>query len=141
MVRKAAERILKNSSAAEDVAQETFIKYIQYTRKQKKIDHIAGFLFRVATNLALNQLRNSKRRDLLLQQMVSESIDVTVSIEDQIALRKVLSQVGELEAQIAAYYYIHGMNQREISDLLSLHRRKVSRLLEEFRTRARKLLG
>lgn len=52
--------ILGNPAAAEDVAQETFIKLYQAPPVHQ--DNLAGWLVRVATNLAYNHLRGEKNR-------------------------------------------------------------------------------
>jgi RNA polymerase sigma-70 factor (ECF subfamily) len=52
--------ILHTREAAEDVFQETFIKFYQNVRVDYKTGSIVGFLITIARNLCLNHKRNSK---------------------------------------------------------------------------------
>ena len=141
LVRNRAFRILGDAAAAEDVAHETFMKLIEYSNKGTVIDNVPALLYRVATNLSLKRLRDSQRRHSLLtakHPWREHPVDPT---DDRIALRYVLAHVGEQEAQIAAYYYVDGLEQEEIATLLGMERRTVGRRLERFRERAQRLLG
>jgi len=50
---------------AEDVVQETFLALFRHLRLGRDQTQIAGWLFRVARNLALKRLRTARRRPLL----------------------------------------------------------------------------
>lgn len=113
------------------------MRLMQQISKGKRIDDEAAFLFTAATNLALNQLRNSKRRRELLDQNRGPS-ETTPQLDVQLTVRKLLSVVSEDEARIAAYYYLASMDQEEIAGLLDINRRKVGRRLESFRAHARR---
>jgi RNA polymerase sigma-70 factor (ECF subfamily) len=139
MVRGRALRLLGSEAAAADVAQETFVKLIEYRRKAGPEDNTAAFLYRLVTNLALNRLRDTRRRAELLDSAAPVGAS-SPEPTDRLALRKVLAAVGEEEAQIAAYYYVDGLEQEEIAALLGLERRTVGRRLERFCVKARRLL-
>src|SRR5438477_4085871 len=62
MVSGRAKRLLGNSAAAEDAAQEAFIRFIEHQRRGGKVDDVPAFLYRTVSNLALNSLRNDRRR-------------------------------------------------------------------------------
>ena len=140
MVRNRALRILNNMAAAEDVAQDVFIKFMEHRNKGGTEREIAAFLYRIATNLALNKLRNTTKRSQLLQRN-KQSSEVRDQIENKIAIETVLTKVTEEEACIATYYYVDGMEQEEIGNLLSMNRRTVGRRLEKFRDKAKKIIG
>ena len=115
------------------------MKLIEMNRRGEAARNAAAFLYRTVTNLALNRLRDTRRRaDLLASEQHGEG--TTQSIDDQLTLRKILSQVGEEEARIAAYYYVDGLEQDEIAELLALNRRTVGRRLERFCKQAQALL-
>ncbi|MYG14225.1 MAG: RNA polymerase sigma factor [Gammaproteobacteria bacterium] len=59
LVRK-MQRIVKDRFDAEDVAQLAYIKLIEKIRSGYEIEHGRAFLFRVATNLAIDHYRKSK---------------------------------------------------------------------------------
>ncbi|OGQ77391.1 MAG: hypothetical protein A2289_17140 [Deltaproteobacteria bacterium RIFOXYA12_FULL_58_15] len=141
MVRGRALRILGVEAAAQDVAQETFMKLLEYRRKGISEDNTAAFLYRAATNLALNRLRDAKRRQELLEEQASHTSPSASDPTDRPALRRILGLVGREEAEIAIYYYVDGMEQEEIAELLQMERRTVGRRLERFCAKAQKLLG
>ena len=61
LVRGRARRILGSESAAEDVTQETFMKFLEFRRSRPSELDTAAYLYRMATNLALNRLRNERQ--------------------------------------------------------------------------------
>lgn len=52
-------KILNNSIAADDIFQETFVRFYECARKGQEMTNIAGFLIKIARNLCLNE-KNSK---------------------------------------------------------------------------------
>ncbi len=142
MVRQRAQRILHNSELSEEVAQEVFIKFIKHRQSGQNADDPAALLYRMVTNLALNHLRDRRRRKELWE-MNQEFMKNTESskVETELAIRQVLAKTPLAEAEIASYYYLDGMEQAEIAELLSMNRRTVGRRLESFCHRARKLLS
>lgn len=53
-------RILNNTMQAEDIFQETFVRFYQRARADFKMGSIAGFLITIARNLCLNYKRDKK---------------------------------------------------------------------------------
>lgn len=51
--------------AAEDVAQEAFVRIYKHAREYREVAKVSTWLYRIATNLALNELRDRKRRPAL----------------------------------------------------------------------------
>lgn len=140
MVRACAQRILSDSAAAEDVAQEVFIRFLERRRGEGAERDTAAMLYRMATNLALNGLRNRKRRSELEDGQTGAEPARPPSMDDALALRAALVRVEPGLAEIAACYYLHGMEQEEIAELFAMQRRTVGRRLDAFRVEARALL-
>jgi RNA polymerase sigma-70 factor (ECF subfamily) len=140
MMRNCARRLLGSEAMAEDIVQQGFLKYIEYKNGGGAEDNTGAFLYRTVTNLALNLIRDSRSRKMLLdaQQRSASSRD---PVEERLVLREVLEVVTEEEARIAAYYYFEGLDQEEISELLGIERRTVGRRLQRFNERARELLN
>ncbi len=61
-VRRHVERIVRDGGAAEDLAQEVFVRVWTQAEQWQGRGPIAAWLFRIATNLALNHLRALRRR-------------------------------------------------------------------------------
>src|SRR5437870_9647543 len=66
-----ARRILNRDTEAEDILQETFLKFLQILKKETVIENVPAYLLRIARNLALRT--GSKRQ-------------VTVPLEDYHAI-------------------------------------------------------
>ncbi len=140
MVRKRAERLLGDAVAAEDVAQDTFVRYLRFRRRDQSARDLAALLYRIATNLSLDRLRRRSRKRALLERYTPPPPCNPSPLDDRIALRQALAVTGRREAEIAAYYYVDGMQQDEIARLLGMQRRTVGRRLERFRRRASRFL-
>ncbi len=55
-------RMLGDRGAAEDIFQETFIRIFRKVREYKTIARFTTWMYTIATNLALNEIRNRKKR-------------------------------------------------------------------------------
>lgn len=53
---------LGSRETAEDLAQEAFIRIYQHAREYKEVAKVATWLYRIGTNLALNEIRDRKHR-------------------------------------------------------------------------------
>lgn len=56
-------KILENKEEAEDVFQETFVRFYLGAREERQMTNLTGYLFRIARNLCLNQLRDHRTLD------------------------------------------------------------------------------
>lgn len=65
MLQAIAMRMLRSKADAEDVVQETFIKWL--SREQEKIQNTKAYLIRAVTNNCLNHLRSRKKREQCLE--------------------------------------------------------------------------
>lgn len=62
MIRRHLARIVDNEAAAQDVLQETFLRVWTRAEQWDGRGSFAGWLYRIATNLAFNHLRSVRRR-------------------------------------------------------------------------------
>ena len=148
LVRGRALRIVGSPAAADDVVQEVFMRYLQRVRKGALPElNTAGFLYQMATHCALNSLRSQGRRGKYESRAQHESQAIlegpgsSPNLEDALLVRDLLTRVPQREAILAAYYYLDGLEHEEIATLMDMPRRQVGRRLEDFKARARKLLG
>lgn len=91
--------ILGDSSLAEDVAQEAFLKLFQSPPDNSNA--VGGWLFRVAKNMAFNFIRSEKSRTLR-EQKVQEvergeitAEEIVIRKEEAAMVHKVLNSLGE----------------------------------------------
>lgn len=142
MIRQRSRRVLGDTAAAEDVTQEAFLLLFDRLRAGDPPEVPAAFLYRAATSRALNLIRDGKRRAAILKDAeLPMFAAVTTDRDARLDLVKVLAAVDEELATVAVCYYVDGMDQDEIGEVLGLHRRTVSRRLEEFRQRGQQVLA
>ena len=79
--------VLRDSSAAEDLAQEAFLRVYRARRRYQPTAKFATWLFRIANNLATNRLRSvSRRKEVSLKATDSGSLGPRP--EEQLAKEK-----------------------------------------------------
>lgn len=138
MVRNRACRLVGDAAAAQEVAQEAFAKFLEHRDRHGDGSDVAAYLYRTATNLSLNRLREGLRQQELSQLRGPRRTQAPMPGDK--ALREILALVSYDEAQVAAYYYSDGMEQEEIAQLLGIERRTVAARLQCFEDRAQRLL-
>lgn len=136
---------------AEDLALEAFLRLYQQYPAPSEDFNIAGWLYRVATNLALQSIRSFKRRehyeltagkgalDEASENRPSELFDVQ---EDHRYAREVLAEMKPQQAEILILRY-SGMAYKEIAEAMGLSPTSIGPLLlraeREFEKRFRAL--
>ncbi|MCG8454758.1 MAG: sigma-70 family RNA polymerase sigma factor [Holophagales bacterium] len=146
-------RMLGHRDRAEDVAQETFVRFYQHRHRYREEGHLAAYLYRIATNLVRSQERRRKRWRLLQPVLTgdgrspdslgdSQSPAATtpqgriLASEEQ---REVTAAIGRLNVLYRAPLVlreIEGLSYREIARILKLSEGTVKSRLH----RARELL-
>ncbi len=98
-------RLVGERGEAEDLAQEAFLKLHAHARRFRAADeNVGAWLYRVATNLGYNALRERRRRwqrDIaLVPSDVADAADVVARREERRAVRAALATLGQREAQL-----------------------------------------
>ena len=105
---------LKNETDAEDVIQETFIRYLQKSPAFADAEHEKAWLFKVASNLCLDLLRYQKRHrqeELDAAQYMATAIENTEILE-------ALLELPEKFRLVLILYYVEGYQIREIAEII-----------------------
>ncbi len=124
-------RLLGSRAEAEDAAQEVFLRLYQQPPAQTK--NVAGWLYRVATNIGHNTIRSRKRRWSWQRWLVSTeqapAPDALLeSEESRAAVRDALAQLKPQQAQLLLLRHM-GMSYAEIAESLKLNPNSVGKLL------------
>lgn len=123
---------------SEDIIQETFLALFQHLRRGKSRQHLRGWLFRVAHNLALKHRRSQRNSNHVPQSMVMEhSIvclapnpeDQFVTSQTQKRLMAVMQALPE-QNRCCLYLRAEGLRYREIAEILDMSLGSVSVCLE-----------
>lgn len=139
VVFRAAYLILRDADAAEDVAQDTFLRAWRAASRVHDESGIRAWLYRIAVNTALNHLRKHKREAAALARM--GRADVAIDPTDA---RDIASMVAEavdrlpdrLRVTIVCRYFLD-LSEREIANTLRVRPGTVKSRLHE----ARRLLA
>jgi len=125
--------------AADDLLQETYIRFLGAHRRWESDAHRRNFLFRVATNLARDRHRRSRlrRAEPLEEGRPGEAANAPSSMdaESRHDLRRALQRLSSRERELLWLAYAEGSSHREIADALGLRAGGIRVLL--FRARRR----
>lgn len=106
--------MLKNESDAEDVIQETLIKFYRKAPVFENADHEKAWLIRVATNECRDLLRFRVRHPLAeVEQIMVASEDSTDS-----GILEALASLPEKYKLVLALYYVEGYKVEDIAKII-----------------------
>lgn len=138
------DRLLNNRSEAEDVAQQAFIRaYEKLAEFNPKRAHFSTWLYRIATNLAIDQLRRQNRSvptedmELHSTDMPSASYEATLNELREAVLAL---QPPEQRRAIEAYYW-QGKSYEAIADEMGAPINTVKSWLRRAKAQLRKQLS
>ena len=141
MVLRRCRRLLKNEEAAYDALQEVFVKVIS-NRDRLKADYPSALLYRIATNICLNRLRDDRKHDLKNYLDILHHMPFSGDGESESSLKFFLEYIfaGEKNSSrtIAVMYFINGMTITEIASLLNLSPSAVHKRLDKLRRKIKK---
>lgn len=134
------ESIVGRGNYAQDIAQESFLRLCQAEFGEISTDEVRFWLFRVARNLALNEVRKSKTRDGLLNQIIEffskkepSPEDLLLKNENRRIVRRLLNHLPEHQRSALFLREQEEMNYREIAMILNISESKVK--VDIFRAR------
>ena len=124
---------ISDREKSEELASETFFKFWE-NNKNKPDDYIKNnraFLYKIARNLLVDHFRknNSQKQNISLEtfdqstnlphSLIDNSFRETFELEEkQNQIRQALSKINELYADIIVYYFIEGLDSKEIAWIL-----------------------
>lgn len=117
---------LKDQDEAYDIVQETFIRAIREQRLFNIDFRIKAWLFRVAKNLCLNQIRNTSRRAAILQanpmtdRHEPNQYQRIFEGEREIEMMKAMEQLTEEHREILILRYYDDLSYAEIAQVLEI---------------------
>jgi RNA polymerase sigma-70 factor (ECF subfamily) len=130
-------RLLGDRAAAEDATQETFMRVLRHIDRAPDADEAIRWIYRIATNYCLNELRNAKRRpaptDVLPETGVTDR-----DLGDRDLVARLIARAPEDQRAIAWLHHVDGLDQSEVARVMDVSRRTVVNKLAAFATNARK---
>jgi RNA polymerase sigma-70 factor (ECF subfamily) len=121
-------RFLQSQAAARDATQEAFVRVLAHGVVLPREEEALRYLYRVATNVCLNLLREHNVHTRAAPTLVARTGNVgsaEAGVADRQFVEVVLERCGEDGAQVAIMHYLDGMSQVEIAQVLGVTRRTV----------------
>ena len=121
---------LRNPELAEDILQDLYIKLL-HANLPEVIDNPAGFLFRMASNLALDNIRGARRakaRDQAWSDMNSEKVgsdfradipnadDALIAKQKLAALKNRLNSLSPKAREAFERHKFHGQSYKQVAE-------------------------
>lgn len=128
-------RVLGDARAAEDATQETFVRVVRHLAKAPDAEHALYWIYRIATNYCLNELRDRARRPLPIDDP-DQGIAAAPPVVDRDLLERLLTRLPDQTAQIAWLHYVDGLAREEVARTLDISLRTVGNRLAELRAHA-----
>jgi RNA polymerase sigma factor (sigma-70 family) len=156
-VHRRAGRVLRNSAAADDAVQETFLRAHRY--RASYAGGAAPWLFTICDRVCFDALRRQQRVQVgdgddvadvvdALRALEGDSIDAAaapppaagVRLEREQLVARALAGVDDETKAILLHRYFDELDTAQVAQTLSISERTVRRRLAEFFTRARRRL-
>lgn len=148
-----AYRILKDSSRADEVVQDAFIRVLLAAPELNSIDHARSYLHRTIENLCMDLFRIEGRRPnlVLVEDVLSEvdlryqdHLDLADSVaaaDDAALIRQALSLLSPAERAALVMWEMEGRSTKEIAAELGIKEKSVRHTLSRARASLRRVLS
>jgi RNA polymerase sigma-70 factor, ECF subfamily len=146
-------RILGPHAMIEDLAQEAFLRVWRSRERYHPAGKFTTFLYRITYNLALNRLRDDKRKPLYSMPRSADGVDLPqedtsssgpdeeVDTSDWAQIvRRCLLELPENQRSALVFQHYDGLELEEIAEILGSSSKAVKSLLHRARTNLRILL-
>ncbi|MFP4014570.1 MAG: RNA polymerase sigma factor [Chitinispirillaceae bacterium] len=136
MVLRRCTQLLKDPAMAEDATQEVFVRFFQ-KRERLSALYPSSLLYRIATNICLNVIRDNRRQSPYLDEwlyQVASWEDPSGRLEARSVLKKLFGQHEESTRTMAVLHFLDGMTLEEVAHEVGLSvsgvRKRLRRLRE-----------
>lgn len=132
---------LKSREDAEDIVQDTLIRFMQSAKSFQEEEHVKAWLLRVASNLCKDKLRSaSRQREVALPEGYDMAAEVKEETEESDMMQYVLNLPDKYRSVIHLYYY-EEYSTREIAEILEKKETTIRSLLKRGREKLAHLIS
>ncbi|NLJ57906.1 MAG: RNA polymerase sigma factor [Tissierellia bacterium] len=130
--------IVKNHDETLDIMQQTYIKIMSSAHLYKPQGKPLAWIFTIAKNLHLSNLRKGKKEIYLDSDEISNNAKFSyiTNNDDKIVLETVLKILDQEERKIVMLYAVSGLKHREIAESIGL---KLSTTLSKYHRALKKI--
>jgi RNA polymerase sigma-70 factor (ECF subfamily) len=135
--------LLTDDGAAEDATQETFLRVWRRLDRVPDAHEALFWIYRVATNYCLNEIRDRRTRDIPsanLPEISAASWAAAARIEDRDLARRLIENARAKVRVVAWLYHVDGFEQEEVAAVVGISRRTVVNRLSDFLAGAQRFL-
>jgi RNA polymerase sigma factor (sigma-70 family) len=144
-IRRRCQRLLRDEDAAADVTQETFMRVARHADRVPPGREALPWLYRIATNLCLNELRNrrtAREATAAFGDLVASTLaGPEAAVADRQLVRQLLAALPEKVRTVAVLRHVDGLHDAEVAAALGVGRRTVVYRLAEFKAKSARRLG
>src|SRR6185295_11140050 len=116
MVLRRCRRLLRDEDEAMDLCQDVFVRLLGYGDRLHA-QHLSSLLYRIATNLCLNRIRDRRRQpatsDEDLLHRIASADDPVARAEARSLLDRVFGRHPESTRTLAVLHYVDGWTLQE----------------------------
>lgn len=121
------------AAKAEELTQEAFLRMWEYLRNGNSVDNMRAFLYRVANNLIIDNVRKKKEDSLeaVLEKnpALDPIMDGQAKADQQVALRDIFEAMAHLPPdvrELLTYRYVDDLDPKDIAEILEITPNNVS---------------
>lgn len=145
---KTATGMLGKCQEADDVSQETFIRFYQSLDDFKCRSGVRTYITRIAINLSLNEIKRRKRKDILftkgndkIEQIPDNNFSHHLESDDiKEVVNKAMQLLEPKYRSVIVLKLIDGYSTKEISEILSIRKSSVLTRLSRAQEKLRNIL-
>jgi RNA polymerase sigma factor (sigma-70 family) len=114
--------ILKNTSDAEDVLQDTFVKIWSSAKSYRPLGKPMAWVLTITKHLAISRIREKNKTTDISEEswLTFQAQPPSVSTEDRLVLNAAMQTLSSEERQIIILHAVSGLKHIEIAELLSM---------------------
>jgi RNA polymerase sigma factor (sigma-70 family) len=136
MVLRRCRRLLRNEDDALDACQDVFVRVLHY-RQSLRWTHPSSLLYRIATNVCLNRIRDRRREPVDADEgrlmAIACADDAAAGTEAGMLLDRLFGRQPESSRTIAVLHYMDGLTLEEVAQMTGLSVSGVRKRLRKLR--------
>jgi len=140
MVLRRCHFLLRDESEAEDVAQDVFVQLVRHKERMTET-YPSSLLYRIATNLSLNRLRDRKRLPSLPGDDLLNQIARLDQLDAPVMLDRLFGRQPKSTRTIAVLHHVDGLTLEQVARVVGMSVSGVRRRLRVLREELQRMGG